>query len=55
MLLAGVMLVVYGLATLVAGHSAGHSRTSPHSTTYGVTTVTAGAAVIVAAVVWIAV
>lgn len=54
-LLAGVMLIVYGLATLVAGHSAGHSQTSPHSTAYGVTTVTAGAATIVAALVWIAV
>lgn len=54
-LLAGVMLLVYGLATLVGGRSAGHSRTSPHSTAYGVTTVTAGAVVVVAAVVWIAV
>lgn len=54
-LLAGVMLFVYGLATLVGGRSAGHSRTSPHSTAYGVTTVTAGVAVVVGAMVWIAV
>ncbi len=54
-LLAGVMLIVYGLATLVGGRSAGHSQTPPHSTTYGLASVTAGAIGIVAAVVWMAV
>lgn len=54
-LLAGVMLVVYGLATLARGRSAGYSQTPPHSTGYGVASVAAGALGIVAAVVWLAV
>lgn len=54
-LLAGVMLVVYGLATLAGGRSAGHSPTPSHSTFYGAASVTAGALGIVAAVVWLAV
>lgn len=54
-LLAGVMLIVYGLATLAGGRSAGHSQTRSHSTGYGVASVAAGVIGIVAAVVWLAI
>lgn len=53
-LLAGVMLLVYGVATLAGGRTASYSRTAPHSTTYGVVTVAGGAAGVIAALVWIA-
>lgn len=54
-LLAGVMLLVYGVATLTGGRTASHSRTTPHSTTYGALTVAAGAVGVIAALVWIVV
>lgn len=51
-LLAGVMLLVYGVASLAGGRPASHSRTTPHSTAYGVASVVGGAVAVVAALVW---
>lgn len=55
MLLAGVMMIVYGTASLAAGGTAAHGRLREHSTAYGVAVVVGGVVVIGAALVWLAV